>query len=397
MNISEREFLRFMSRFDENAFQIRMGGKKYQIGTGRPGFTVEMNRIPTLAELMTSTSLALGEAYMNGDIEIVSMSKTDESGKLLYHALNQFLGQMSKFATDHVKLKKLIFTSKSKNNQKKEVSSHYDIGNEFYRLWLDETMNYSCGYFKSEQDSLYQAQCQKTDYILQKLYLKEGMTLCDIGCGWGNLLMQAAKKYKVHGVGITLSEEQKHYLEEQIRQQHLEEYLEVQLLDYRDLPRLQRTFDRVVSVGMVEHVGRGNYEEFMDCAKSILKEKGLFLLHFISAMREYPGDPWIKKYIFPGGVVPSLREMLQVAGDLNLYTLDVESLRRHYNRTLLCWNENFQNNREIISDMFDDRFVRMWELYLCSCAATFQNGVIDLHQILLSNGVNNELPMVRWY
>ncbi len=209
--------------------------------------------------------------------------------------------------------------------------------------------------------------------------------------------MQAAKKYKVHGVGITLSEEQKHYLEEQIRQQHLEEYLEVQLLDYRDLPRLQRTFDRVVSVGMVEHVGRGNYEEFMDCAKSILKEKGLFLLHFISAMREYPGDPWIKKYIFPGGVVPSLREMLQVAGDLNLYTLDVESLRRHYNRTLLCWNENFQNNREIISDMFDDRFVRMWELYLCSCAATFQNGVIDLHQILLSNGVNNELPMVRWY
>ena len=185
--------------------------------------------------------------------------------------------------------------------------------------------------------------------------------------------------------------------EERIHEEHLENLLEVHLLDYRDLPKSKRKFDRIVSVGMLEHVGRGNYEEFMSCVKSVLKPGGLFLLHYISALQEHPGDAWIKKYIFPGGVIPSLREIIQIAGDMRFYTIDVESLRRHYNKTLLEWNKNFQAHRAEVVEMFDEKFARMWELYLCACAATFQNGIIDLSQILFTNDVNNDLPMTRWY
>ncbi|HBN55563.1 MAG TPA: SAM-dependent methyltransferase, partial [Lachnospiraceae bacterium] len=196
---------------------------------------------------------------------------------------------------------------------------------------------------------------------------------------------------------ITLSREQKRVFEERIREEHLENDLKVELLDYRDLDSLGISFDRIVSVGMAEHVGRDNYRTYMECIRQALKPGGLVLLHFISALKEHPGDAWMKKYIFPGGVVPSLREMMQIAGELNLYTLDVESLRRHYSRTLLCWYENFQKHRREVTEMFDERFARMWELYLCSCAATFMDGVIDLHQILWTNGINNDLPMTRWY
>lgn len=135
----------------------------------------------------------------------------------------------------------------------------------------------------------------------------------------------------------------------------------------------------------------------MHCVQNALKPGGLFLLHFISALKEYPGDAWIKKYIFPGGVIPSLRELIGIAGELGFYTLDVESLRRHYTKTLLCWNKSFQEHRCEVVSMFDERFARMWELYLCACAAVFQNGIVDLHQVLFSNGVNNTLPMTRWY
>lgn len=388
MNLVKNEFLNFMSQFDAYPFEVVINGETHLIGNGKPAFIVLMHKTPKVNELLTSTSIALGEAYMHGDIEIEGD---------LYDALYHFMGQMGKFSTDKKVLKKLIFTSSTKQNQKKEVSSHYDIGNDFYKLWLDETMSYSCGYFKTDKDSLYTAQCNKIERILEKLSLKEGMSLCDIGCGWGFLLIEAAKKYKVHGVGITLSLEQKKKFEERIRQEHLEEYLTVELMDYRDLGSLNTKFDRVVSVGMIEHVGRDNYKLFMSCVKEILKPGGVFLLHYISSLVEHPGDAWVKKYIFPGGVIPSLREILNIAGELCFYTIDIESLRRHYNKTLLCWNENFQKHRNEVVAMFDEEFAKMWELYLCSCAATFMNGIIDLHQIIFTNGVNNDLPMTRWY
>ena len=368
------------------AFRIQSGEESMIVGRDRPEFTVTLNEDLDKKELLTSTSLALGEAYMKEELEV---------DRDLYEVLNLFLGQMGKFKTDKSALKKLILTSKAKKNQEKEVRFHYDIGNEFYRLWLDETMSYSCGYFKNAEDTLYDAQVNKADHILEKLQLQEGMTLLDIGCGWGFLLMRAAKKYGIKGTGITLSKEQYQKFSEDIEREGLKDRLQVELMDYRDLKHSGVQFDRVVSVGMLEHVGRGNYELFMENAEAVLKPEGLFLLHYISAQKEHEGDPWIKKYIFPGGTIPSLREIIDILPEYEFHVLDIESLRRHYNRTLLCWRENFLKHRAEIARMQGEEFTRMWELYLASCAATFNNGIIDLHQILTSKGINNRLPMTR--
>lgn len=388
MKLEDNLMIQFLKKFDENPFLIKINGKEVLVGEGEPTFVVRFNKSLDIKELRRSTSLALGEAYMRGDIEVEGD---------LFQALDQLLGQMDKFSLDKSALKKLIFTSNSKKNQKDEVSSHYDIGNDFYRLWLDETMNYSCGYFKTENDTLYEAQVNKTDYILKKLALEEGMSLLDVGCGWGFLLIRAAREYGARGTGITLSTEQYDGFKKRIEEEGLEHLLDVRLMDYRDLPQSGMKFDRVVSVGMVEHVGRENYGRFMDCVDKVLNPGGVFLLHFISSQKEHAGDPWIKKYIFPGGVIPSLREIISLMAEHDFHILDVENLRNHYNKTLLCWEKNFKEHEKEIKDMFDEEFVRMWDLYLCSCAATFHNGVIDLHQILVSKGVNNELPMVRWY
>ena len=387
-SVEEKAMVQFLERFDDNPFRIRFQDHEYQVGTGQPVFTVDFKKPIPVSRLLTSTSLALGEAYMDGDLEIEGN---------LYNALDHFLGQMGKFSTDEGALKKLIHTSLSKKNQEKEVTSHYDIGNDFYKLWLDSTMSYSCAYFAHENDTLYEAQVNKVDYILKKLHLEKGMSLLDIGCGWGFLLIEAARKYGVKGTGITLSHEQYKEFQKRIKEQKLEDLLTVELMDYRDLPKSGMTFDRVVSVGMVEHVGRENYPLFVQDAAKALKPGGLFLLHFISSVTEHAGDPWIKRYIFPGGVIPSLREMISAMGDEGFHVLDVENLRLHYNKTLLCWEKNYREHLDQVREMFDERFVRMWDLYLSACAATFHNGMIDLHQILASKGVNNNIPMVRWY
>lgn len=387
-NMTDNFLISFLQRFDEHPFDVKLHGKTYHIGNGNPTFIVNLKEDIGAKELLTSTSLALGEAYMKGNLEIEGD---------LFQALDNFLGQMGKFSTDHSKLKKLIFSSQSKKNQEKEVTSHYDIGNEFYSLWLDDTMSYSCGYFKTEEDTLYEAQCNKVERILNKLDLKKDMTLLDIGCGWGYLLIRAAKEYGVRGVGITLSKEQKKKFDERIAEEGLTGIVSAELMDYRDLESCGRTFDRVVSVGMLEHVGREHYDLFVKNAEAVLNPGGLFLLHFISALKEHPGDPWIKKYIFPGGVVPSLREMIHTLSEHGFYTLDVESLRRHYYKTLRHWDENFNEHRSEIEESMGIEFTRMWDLYLNACAATFHNGIIDLHQILVSKGVNNQLPMIRWY
>lgn len=375
----------YLEKFDDNPFDVILEGNTYHIGNGESTFRMVMKKLPDKTELLTSTSLALGEAYMRGEIEVEGD---------LFQALDMLLGQMGKFTTDHKKLKDLIFSHTSKKIQAREVQSHYDLGNDFYKLWLDETMSYSCGFFKSEQDTLYDAQVNKVHRILGKMDLHVGMSLLDIGCGWGFLLIEAAKKYKIKGTGITLSKEQYKKFAERIKEEHLEDRLTVKMMDYRDLEKSGMQFDRVVSVGMLEHVGRPNYELFIKNVSAVLKEGGIFCLHYISSLKEYPGDAWIKKHIFPGGTIPSLREIINICGDHRFYTIDVESLRRHYMKTLLCWRENFLSHKDKVTEMYGLEFTRMWELYLSACAATFHNGIIDLHQIVLSKGVNNGFPMI---
>jgi len=379
-------FSKYLSGFIPVPFILQTTDGTTNIGKGEPQFTVTLKKDISKKELLASTTLALGEAYMRGDLEV---------DRDLYEVLDLFLGQIDKFAYNQSALKNIITSSLSKGNQKKEVSSHYDIGNDFYKLWLDETMNYSCAYFKTEHDSLYDAQVQKADHILEKLHLQKGMKLLDIGCGWGFLLLRAAKEYGVHGTGLTLSQEQYNHFSDVIKQENMTDLLEVKLLDYRELKHSKMEFDRVVSVGMLEHVGRGNYDLFLENVEAVLKPKGLFLLHYISGREEHLGDAWIKKYIFPGGVIPSLREIINLLPDYNFNTLDVESLRRHYNRTLLCWLENYRKCKTTVREMYEEEFVRMWEIYLAASAAAFNNGNIDLHQILMSKGINNQLPMLR--
>lgn len=260
----EKAMVSFLKRFDENPFLVRFQNNEYLIGEGEPTFTVDFKKPIPVSELLKSTSIALGEAYMDKNLTIEGD---------LYNALVHFLGQMGKFSTDEKLLGKLLHPSVAKKFQAREVQSHYDIGNDFYKLWLDKTMSYSCAYFKHDDDDLYQAQVNKVDYILEKLHLEEGMTLLDIGCGWGFLLIEAAKKYKIKGMGITLSHEQYTEFNRRIEEQNLQDYLTVKLMDYRDLPKTGRKFDRVVSVGMVEHVGRDNYRLFNDCVKSVLKKR----------------------------------------------------------------------------------------------------------------------------
>ena len=363
-------------------------GETIKVGEGEDEFTVIIKEPIHEKDLLTSTTLTLGEAYMDGNIKIEGD---------LYYVLDKLLSIYDNFSTKLDKLPKIFKTSKDKKCQKKEVCSHYNLGNDFYSKWLDETMSYSCAYFKKEDDTLYDAQMNKIHHILKKLNLQENMSLLDIGCGWGYLLVEAAKKYKVKGTGITLSEEQYKGCLQRIKEEGLEDYVNVMLMDYRDLKKSGLLFDRVVSVGMIEHVERENYKLFFDNVNSVLKKKGLFLLHYISSVKEGNGDAWIRKYIFPGGIIPSLREIIDVAGDYKYHTIDVENLRLHYKKTLLMWYENFMNNLPEISKDHDERFIRMWQIYLASCAASFNNGVIDLHQILFTKGVNNTLPMTREY
>lgn len=381
-------FLHYLERFNDHCFIVKVGDKQYTIGEGSPEFTIIINKDISKKDILVSAELALGEAYMRGDIEIEGD---------LFKALCIVLGHVNKEPVNKKVLSPLFNLGLRKKDQKQQVSSHYDLGNDFYSLWLDTTMSYSCAYFKQDDDSLEAAQYQKVHHILDKLYLQEGMTLLDIGCGWGFLLIEAARKYGIKGYGCTLSEEQWKKGQARIKEFGLEGQVEIELIDYRDVATSGRQFDRIVSVGMLEHVGRPNLPIYMEDASSMLKDGGLFLLHYISDPAEKETSAWIRKYIFPGGSLPSLREMISLAYQYDMNVLDVENLRFHYYKTLMHWYNNFQQVRDQVERVRGSEFVRMWDLYLCGCAAGFYIGNMDLHQILMTKGINNNLPLTRWY
>ena len=389
MNVDKIFIKSFLHTFKDESFCVKFwDGDEVKVGENDPLFKIILKKPIPKKDILTSTTLAFGEAYMNGDLEV-------EGDFLLM--LNTVLKYKDKFTTDFKGLPKIFSNLTSTKKQKEEVTYHYDIGNDFYKLWLDDTLSYSCAYFKNENESLGEAQLNKIHHLLKKLNLREGITLLDIGCGWGALLIEAAKLYKIKGLGITLSEEQFKAFKERIEKENLQDYLQVKLMDYRELEKSGLLFDRVVSVGMLEHVGRSNYDLFMKCVSKVLKKEGVFVLHYISGLYESEGDAWIKKYIFPGGVIPTLREIISLSADYKFYTVDVESLRMHYYKTLIKWAENFEKNTDKVREMFDEKFVRMWRMYLYSCAACFYTGVIDLHQIVFTKGVNNSLSLTREY
>ena len=369
-----------------DSFEVEFwDGEVQKYGEGESKFKLILNETIAKVDIINDPSIALGEAYMTNKLDIEgSIQGLIES---LYNNKESFLSNSTKYAN---LVKKMVHNAK---NNKDSIQYHYDIGNDFYKLWLDDTMTYSCAYFKSPEDSLRTAQKNKVSHILKKLCLSEGDTLLDIGCGWGELIITAAKEYKVKAMGITLSSEQFEKVNERIKLEGLSDLVEVKLLDYRELKNIK--FDRVVSVGMLEHVGRDNIIDYFTTVDNLLNEKGISLLHCITGIGESGTNTWIDKYIFPGGYLPVLKELIANISDKKFEVIDVESLRMHYGKTLEQWAINFENSLPEISKTKDETFIRMWRLYLNSCAASFNCGNIDINQILFTKGTNNDLPWTR--
>ncbi|WP_242335432.1 SAM-dependent methyltransferase [Limosilactobacillus urinaemulieris] len=363
-------------------------GKSAVYGDGEPEVTITFKEKLPIRDVTKNASIALGEAYMDGKIEIDgSIQKLITAA---YESASSFM-RNSKFR------RFLPKQGHSEKESESDVQSHYDVGNDFYKLWLDDTLTYSCAYFDhGNRDDLTKAQIDKVHHILKKLDPKPGKTLLDIGCGWGTLMLTAAKEYGLRVTGVTLSEEQFNLVQKRIKDEGLENVAEVLLVDYRELG--DRKWDYVTSVGMFEHVGKENLGLYFKDIYKYLTQDGVALIHGITRQQGGAYNGWINKYIFPGGYVPGLEEMIGHIVENNMQIADVEMLRRHYQRTLEIWDMNFNAHRSQIEDMMGDRFTRMWDLYLQACAASFESGNIDVIQYLITKGPSgNNLPMTRDY
>ncbi|MEO1772802.1 SAM-dependent methyltransferase [Candidatus Enterococcus ferrettii] len=358
--------------------------KEYGETSGETAFKITFHEKIPVMDLMNNASLALGEAYMEKRIEVEGNLQ-----ELIYDVYNQAEGFFH-----NKNFKKWLPKEKhTKKQSQTDIHSHYDLGNEFYELWLDPTLTYSCAYFVTPEDTLKQAQINKVHHILDKLFIKPGETLLDIGCGWGTLILIAAKEYGVKSTGITLSEEQYHHIQGIIQKEHLEDKVSVRLMDYRDLK--DETYDHITSVGMFEHVGAENLSEYFNVVKKNLSAKGTALIHGISRQQGGAKNAWINKYIFPGGYIPGVTELVGHMTENDLQLIDLESLRRDYQLTLEQWTKNFHEVKDQVLEQKDEAFYRMWDLYLQACAASFQASNIDVIQYLLTHPNNNAIPMHR--
>ncbi|AYE38245.1 SAM-dependent methyltransferase [Companilactobacillus zhachilii] len=363
------------------------GKEKLYGPEGKSDITIKFNEKVPISEVVKHATLTLGEAYMDKKIEIDGSIQ-----KLITSAYTQSDSFMSS-----LKLKKYIPKfSHTEEGNKKEIQEHYDIGNDFYKLWLDKTMTYSCAYFRTPEDTLEQAQMNKVRHILNKLNTKPGETILDIGCGWGTMMFTAAKEYGLKAKGVTLSQEQYDFVNQKIQDENLGDQMEVMLEDYREV---NEKFDHVVSVGMFEHVGKENLPGYFDMVKKLLKQGGNALIHGITGQHYGVGvDAWLVKYIFPGGYIPDVKENVGHILDAGLQIDDLEPLRRHYQKTVEIWDRNFDKVKDQVNEMYGERFVRMWDLYLQACAASFESGNIDVIQFLLTNGPSGTaMPMTREY
>ncbi|MDT8952070.1 cyclopropane-fatty-acyl-phospholipid synthase family protein [Lacticaseibacillus paracasei] len=359
-------------------------------GTGEPTITIKMKKAIPVRDLLKNASLALGEAYMCGDIEVLGGTRP----------LQQLIAAAYANAGSFMRNKKLMRflpkQSHTEHKSKEDIHSHYDLGNDFYKLWLDPTLTYSCAYFEDWSDDLETAQLNKIDHILRKLNPQPGRTLLDIGCGWGTLMLRAAKTYHLKVVGITLSKEQFKLVSDRIESEHLSDVAEVLYMDYRELNR--EPFDYITSVGMFEHVGKENLEGYFKDVAKLLKDDGVALIHGITRQQGGAVNAWINKYIFPDGYVPGMAENLNHIVDAGMQVADLEPLRRHYQRTLEIWDTNFNNHRNPIQQKFGYEFTRMWDVYLQAAAASFESGNIDVMQYLISKGPSGkDLPATRAY
>tara|TARA_E500000331_G_scaffold334308_1_gene359381 strand:- start:1029 stop:2219 length:1191 start_codon:yes stop_codon:yes gene_type:complete len=357
--------------------------KKYIIGNPRKEnpITVKILDKKLHYKLLFHPDLYFGEAYANGTVTIENGSLTDFLDLSLQNIgrneLNVFSQLLNQLRGSYRYLTNFNFIKKSKMN----VAHHYDISDDLYNLFLDPKKQYSCGYFKNEEDSLEEAQNNKINHIIKKLNIKRNQKVLDIGCGWGSLAIDIAKSAQCEVTGITLSENQLNYCKKKAKKLNLENQVNFKLMDYREL---DEKFDRVVSVGMFEHVGRKFYKKFFKQVEKLLSNDGVALIHTIGSVNPPRNPhPWITKYIFPGGYTPSLSEVTGPIEKAGLIVSDIEVLKMHYSHTLRHWKERCIQNKGKIVQMFDEKFFRMWEFYLTGCEVAFKWGDQVVYQFQL--------------
>ena len=343
--------------------------------------TILFKNRPALLGWVWDPDLNFGEAYMSGAVEI--------RGDLL--TVLEAIYRAS--AVQKPRPWWLWQQSNTARAARENVHHHYDLGNEFYRLWLDRDMVYTCAYFPTPDATLEEAQIAKMDLVCRKLQLKPGERVIEAGCGWGSLALFMAKHYGVTVRGFNISAEQIAYARNRAKDEGLVDRVEFIEDDYRNV---RGTSDVFVSIGMLEHVGLPDYPTLGRVIDRSLTDRGRGLLHFIGRNQAAPLNPWIRKRIFPGAYAPTLREVFEhVLEPQALSVLDVENLRLHYAKTLDCWRQRFDRSAEQVATIFDDTFVRAWRLYLAGAEAAFTTGWMQLFQVVFARGSSNAIPWTR--
>ena len=388
----------FLSKIIKNDgfILIDYDSKKYEIGKPLKEIPIQIRLLDKSLnyKLLLNPDLYFGEAYTNGSLVIENGTITDileiafknigrENINIYSKVINKIRGTYRYFTN----FNRII-------NSKKNVRHHYDISEKLYDLFLDKKRQYSCAYFKNENDSLDEAQTNKIDHIIKKLNIKPNQRVLDIGSGWGSLSIDIAKKTNASVTGITLSKNQFDYSNKKVKEMNLGNQVDFKLIDYR---QINEKFDRIVSVGMFEHVGRKFYQTYFNQVSKLLKDDGISLIHTIGSVNS-PRDPqpWITKYIFPGGYTPSLSEIAGPIEKSGLIISDMEVLRMHYSHTLRHWKERFLSKKQEVLEMFDEKFMRMWEFYLASCEMAFKWGDQVVFQLQLTKNFTS-VPNTRDY
>ncbi|MGR3363995.1 MAG: class I SAM-dependent methyltransferase [Maritimibacter harenae] len=367
-------------------------GSTKSYGSGSPEAHVRIKDGRIIRRLVMQPELALGEGYMDGSIEI------DDLRGFFKVALPSVVNAERPWFQRPLDATKQTFRKLAQSNNilkaRNNVAHHYDLSGELYDLFLDADKQYSCAYFARDDMTLDEAQEAKKHHIAHKLCLKPGMKVLDIGCGWGGMGLTLARDYGAHVVGVTLSKEQHAIAVRRAEEAGLSDKCDFRIQDYRDVTE---TFDRIVSVGMFEHVGVPYYDEYFGKVKELLSDDGLALIHTIGHVGppNY-SDPWMVKYIFPGGYSPALSEMQASVDHHRLYTQDIEVLRTHYSKTLGMWHDRFMEKADKARELYDEQFVRMWRYYLLCMEAAFMIGNLLVYQVQIGKHLS-AAPVTRDY
>jgi cyclopropane-fatty-acyl-phospholipid synthase len=365
-------------------------------GSG-PSVAIRLHDDKVKWALALKPRIAIGEAYTDGRLTIEKGTLREFLDVLLISSDRAFPPPASGRGKVNRMLRQ-VFHRRGIINKigraRDNVHHHYDIGQPLYELFLDRDLQYSCAYFRHEGMTLEEAQEAKKQHLAKKLLLKPGMRVLDIGCGWGGLALHLARNHNVHVTGVTLSDDQFAVATRRAREAGLANRIEIKLQDYR---HEKAQYDRIISVGMFEHVGRPQFREYFGHVKRLLSDDGVAVIHSIG--KNTPPEPinaWIARYIFPGSYLPTLSELTPIFEDMGLWLTDMENWRLHYAKTLHEWDARVQKNRATIAKMFDERFVRMWEFYLQSCEAGFRHQGLSVFQMQLAKKVD-AVPLTRDY